>query len=239
MSSGLVPFHCWYGLMAFLKMYELTGDPLIKQVMEKEFANIMNLNMTYRPQIETHWPGLPAEKLFPTIAADYLAGRGAFFYPVLAMYARISGKKEFLDLAVDTAYCGLLATHTAGNIQDVFMAAPLAEMPADFDEAKQLKKIRDLLRQGAAPQLLNGDFSQSLLYSDLVIPKNGIGTPRYPEWALKKPYPRYWHFVEGKQIISSMFMTYRGHYYTLDNEESQFSHITNVNNRRFPSLFLR
>lgn len=218
-SSGLVPFHCWYGLAGFLKMYQLTGDPLIKQVLDKEFANIMNLEMTYRPQIETHWPGLPAEKLFPTIATDYLFGRGAFFYPVLAMYADISGKKEFLDLAIDTLYCGVLASRNAGNIQDVFMASPLAAAGKDFNEKKQIEKIKKLLWQGAAPQLLNGDFSQSLLYSDLVIPKNGIGTPRYPDWALKKPYPRNWHFVEGKQVISSMFMTYRGYYYTLDNKE--------------------
>ena len=218
-SSGLVPFHCWYGLAGFLKMYQLTGDPLIKKVLDKEFANIMDLEMTYRPQIETHWPGLPAEKLFPTIATDYLFGRGAFFYPVLAMYADVSGKKEFLDLAIDTLYCGVLASRNAGNIQDVFMASPLAAAGKDFNEKKQIEKIKNLLWQGAAPQLLNGDFSDSLLYSDLVIPQNGIGTPRYPDWALKKPYPRNWHFVEGKQVISSMFMTYRGYYYTLDNKE--------------------
>ena len=218
-SSGLVPFHCWYGLTAFLKMYMLTGNPLIKETLEKEFANIMNFEMTYRPQIETHWPGLPAEKLFPTIATDYLFGRGAFFYPVLAMYAKVSGKKEYLDLAVDTAYCGILATRIRGNIQDVFMAAPLAALPDNFSEAKQLQKIKKLLWQGAAPELLNGNFNESLLYSELVIPQKGIGSPRYPQWALKKPYPRYWHLVEGKQIISSMFMTFRGNYYTLDHKE--------------------
>ena len=218
-GSGLVPFHCWYGLTAFLKMYELTGDALIKQTLEKELANILNLEMTYRPQIETHWPGLPAEKLFPTIATDYLYGRGAFFYPVLAMYARMSGKKEYIDLALDTLYCGLLATRHSGNIQDVFMAAPLADAPKDFDEAKQIEKVRKLLWEGAAPQLMNGDFSTALSFRDLVIPKKGIGTPRYPEWALDKPYPRWWHLVEGKQIISSMFMTYRGYFYTLDNKE--------------------
>jgi hypothetical protein len=99
------------------------------------------------------------------------------------------------------------------------MAAPLAALPENFDEAKQMKKIKDLLWRGAAPGLLNGDFSQSLLYSDLVIPKKGMGTPRYPEWAVKKPYPKYWHFTEGKQIISSMFMTFRGGYYTFDGKE--------------------
>ena len=52
-----------------------------------------------------------------------------------------------------------------------------------------------------------------------VIPKNGIGTPVYPKWALAKPYPRYWHFTETKQIISSQFMTFRGYYYTLDDKE--------------------
>ena len=218
-SSGLVPFHCWYGLTAFLKMYQLTGAPLIKEVFEKEFANIMNMEMTYRPQIETHWPGMAAEKLFPTIATDYLLGRGAFFYPVLAMYAKISGKKEYIDLALDTLYCGLLASRGEGNIQDVFMASPLADAPSDFNEAKQLEKVRKLLWEGAAPQMLNGDFSTSLLYSDLVIPKKGIGAPRYPVWAVKKPYPRWWHFVEGKQIISSTFMTLRGDLYDLDNKE--------------------
>ena len=218
-TSGLVPFHCWYGLTAFLKMYHLTGDPLIRKVLEKEFANIMNLEMTFRPQIETHWPGLPAEQLMPTIATDYLFGRGAFFYPVLAMYAEMTGNKKYLELAVDTLYSGLLASRSKGNIQDVFMAAPLGALPENFDEAKQLEKIRRLLWAGAAPKLLNGDFSHSLLYSDLVIPKKGIGTPRYPEWALKKPYPRWWHLVEGKQIISSMFMTFRGYYYTLDTRE--------------------
>ena len=218
-SSGLVPFHCWYGLTAFLKMYDLTCDPLIRQTAEKEFANIINLEMTYRPQIETHWPGLPAEKLLPTIATDYLYGRGAFFYPVLAMYAQMSGKKEYLDLAVDTLYCGLLAARNAGNVQDVFMAAPLAQLPENFDEAKHLARIKDLLCRGAAPALANGDFSQSILFSDLVIPRKGIGAPRYPEWAVKKPYPRCWHFVEGKQIISSMFMAFRANYYTLDHKE--------------------
>ena len=218
-SSGLVPFHCWYGLTAFLKMYELTSDPLIRETAEKEFANIMNLEMTYRPQIETHWPGLPAEQLRPTIAADYLFGRGAFFYPVLAMYAKMTGKKEYIDLAVDTLYCGLLAARTAGNIQDVFMASPLSLLPENFDEAKQIAKVRKLLQQGSASKLLNGEFSETILYSDLVIPRKGIGSPRYPEWAVKKPYPRYWHFVEGKQIISSMFMTFRGFYYTLDHQE--------------------
>ena len=99
------------------------------------------------------------------------------------------------------------------------MAAPLAALPENFSEARQLQKIKKLLWQGAAPELLNGDFSQTLLYSDLVIPKKGIGSPRYPQWALKKPYPRYWHLVEGKQIISSMFMTFRGHYYILDHKE--------------------
>ena len=175
-SSGLVPFHCWYGLTAFLKMYDLTRAPLIRQTAEKEFANIINLEMTYRPQIETHWPGLPAEKLFPTIATDYLFGRGAFFYPVLAMYAEVSGKKEFLDLAIDTLYCGVLASRNAGNIQDVFMASPLAGAGKDFNEKAQISKIRNLLWQGAAPALLNGDFSSSLPYCDLVIPKKGIGT---------------------------------------------------------------
>lgn len=218
-ASGLVPFHCWYGLTAFLKMYDLKPDPFILKVLKKEFANIMDLEMTYRPQIETHWPGLPAEKLLPTIATDYLFGRGAFFYPVLAMYARLTGERKYLDLAVDTAYCGLLASRTSGNIQDVFMAAPLADLPKDFSEARQIAKICELLWKGAAPELLNGDFSQSLLYSDLVIPKKGIGSPRYPKWALKKPYPRFWHLVEGKQIISSMFMTFRGSYYTLDHQE--------------------
>ena len=218
-GSGLVPFHCWYGLTGFLKMYELTGNELIKKTLEKELANILNLEMTYRPQIETHWPGMPAEKLFPTIATDYLYGRGAFFYPVLAMYARLSGKKEYIDLALDTLYCGLLATRNAGNIQDVFMAAPLADAPKDFDEAKQIEKVRKLLWEGAAPELANGDFSTALSFRDLVIPKKGIGTPRYPEWALDKPYPRWWHLVEGKQVISSMFMTYRGYFYTLDYKE--------------------
>ena len=218
-GSGLVPFHCWYGLTAFLKMYELTQDPYILPVLEKEFKNIMSLEMTYRPQLETHWPGLPAEKMFPAIATDYLMGRGAFYYPVLAKYARISGKKEFRDLAVDTLYCGLLAARNAGDLQDVFMAAPLVDLPENFNEEKQIKKIRDLLWNGAAKEVMNGDFSQSLLYRDLVIPKNGIGTPVYPKWALAKPYPRYWHFTEHKQIISSQFMTFRGYYYTLDEKE--------------------
>lgn len=218
-SSGLVPFHCWYGLTAFLKMYDLTHDPLIRKTAEKEFANIINLEMTYRPQIETHWPGLPAEQLLPTIATDYLYGRGAFFYPVLAMYAKMSGEKKYLDLAVDTLYCGLLAARHGGNVQDVFMASPMAQLPDDFDEARHLERIKRLLYKGAAPELANGDFSQSIMFRDLVIPRKGIGAPRYPEWAVNKPYPRFWHFVEGKQIISSMFMAFRANYYTLDHTE--------------------
>ena len=218
-GSGLVPFHCWYGITAFLKMYDLTRHPYILPVIEKEFNNIMSLEMTYRPQLETHWPGLPAEKMFPAIATDYLLGRGAFYYPVLAQYAKLTGKKQFRDLAIDTLYCGLLAARSTGDLQDVFMAAALTDLPEDFNEQKQIKKIRDLLWQGAAPSVVNGDFSQSLLYRDLVIPKNGIGTPVYPKWALAKPYPRHWHFTETKQIISSQFMTFRGYWYTLDDKE--------------------
>jgi len=218
-NSGLVPFHCWYGLTALLKMYELSPDLLIRTVLDREFANIMNLEMTYRPQLETHWPGLPAEKMFPAIATDYLLGRGAFFYPVLARYARLTGKKEYRDLAVDTLYCGLLAARNAGTVQDVFMASALTDLPHDFDEKAQTAKIEDLLWNGAAPELANGGFGDTISYRDLVIPKHGIGKPVYPPWALDKPYPKHWHFIEGKQIISSNSMTLRGYFYTLDDKE--------------------
>ena len=218
-NSGLVPFHCWYGLAAFLKMYGLFPDPLIKETLEKEFANIMNLEMTYRPQLETHWPGLPAEKMFPAIATDYLLGRGAFFYPVLARYARLAGETKYRDLAVNTLYCGLLAARNAGTVQDVFMASPLADLPETFDEKAKIAEMRGLLWNGAAPELANGGFGDTIPYRDLVIPKNGIGRPVYPEWALEKPYPKHWHFIEGKQIISSNSMTLRGYFYTLDDKD--------------------
>ena len=99
------------------------------------------------------------------------------------------------------------------------MASPLADLPEDFDEKAKLAEMRDLLWNGAAPELANGGFGDTISYRDLVIPKNGIGSPVYPEWALDKPYPKHWHFIEGKQIISSNSMTLRGYFYTLDGKD--------------------
>lgn len=217
-NSGLVPFHCWYGLAGLIRMYDLTGNARLLALIHKEFNNAMNLEMTYRPQLETHWPGLPAEEMLPAIGIDYLLGRGSFFYPVIVRYSTITGNKKWHDLGLDTAYAGLIGGRNSGNPQDVFMAAALKDTHKDFCEEKQLAKIRDLLWRGAGASISNGDFSKTISYRDLVIPKNGIGKPRYPDWALDKAYPRHWHFVEGKQIISSQFMRTRPELYELDYE---------------------
>lgn len=217
--SGLVPFHCWYGLLGMELMYEFTQDPFILKVLKEQLPNIMNLEMTYRPQIETNWPGLPAEQALPTIATDYLYGRGALFYPVMVKYAKITGEKYWQELALDAAYTGLLGGRRKCGLQDIFMASALLDLPEQFSEKEQVAKIQNLLWQAASPALLNGDFSQWLPYSDLVIPKDGLGKPRYPEWAVQKPYPRNWHFVEGKQVISSMFMRFRPEYYEVETDD--------------------
>lgn len=217
--SGLVPFHCWYGLLGMELMYEFTREPFILEVLKDQLPNIMNLEMTYRPQIETNWPGLPAEKALPTMATDYLYGRGALFYPVMVKYTQITGEPRWKDLALDAAYTGLLGGRRKCGLQDIFMASALLNLPDDFLEADHVNKIQNLLWQAASPTLLNGDFSTWLPYRDLVIPKNGLGKPIYPNWAVEKSYPRNWHFVEGKQIISSMFMRFRPEYYEIDHED--------------------
>ena len=80
-----------------------------------------------------------------------------------------------------------------------------------------MNKIQNLLyRQPAQP--LNGDFS-TWLPTGSSYSQNGLGKPIYPNWAVEKPYPRNWHFVEGKQIISSMFMRFRPEYYEIDHED--------------------
>lgn len=213
-NSGVVPFASWYGCMGLLKMYEITNDRTLLPHIRREVGNALDLELLYRVHLEELYPNLPAEKTLPLIASDYVGGRGSYFYPVLAAYARATGEMQYRDLALRVAYARILEGKLDGGAADILMTAPFADLPPDFDEAKVVSEVKSAYLDGAATELLNGDFNEVRSYAEMMTPKRADAVT--PEWARDIPYPRHWHFNAGKEFTATEFMRYRAELYTLD-----------------------
>lgn len=213
-NSGVVPFAGWYGLAGLLKMYEITGEKTLLPHIRNEIANTLDLELLYRVHLEELYPNLPAEKTLPLIASDYVGGRGSYFYPVMAAYARITGEEKYRDLAIKVAYARILEGKLDGGTADILMTAPFADLPPGFDEPKMVEEVKSIYLNGAAKELLNGDFSQTRSYAEMMTPKRPDAVA--PKWARDIPYPRHWHFNAGKEFTATEFMRYRAELYTLD-----------------------
>lgn len=212
-NSGVVPFACWYGCAGLLKMHDITGDKTLLPVLRKEIANSLDMELTYRVHLEELYPNLPAEKTLPLIASDYVGGRGSYFYPVMAGYSRITGDPAWRDLAIKVAYARILEGKLDGGTADILMTAPFAALPEDFDETRLIREIRSIYMNGAAKELLNGDFRQVRSYAEMMTPRRPDAIT--PAWAKEIPYPRFWRFNAGKEFTATEFMRYRPELYSL------------------------
>lgn len=212
-NSGIAPFACWYGLAGLLKMYEITGNKSLLPHIRNEIAISLDIESLYRVHLEELYPNLPAEKTLPLIASDYVGGRGSYFYPVMTACSRVTGEKKYRDLAIKVAYARILEGKS--DVADILMSAPFLDLPAGFDDEKMIKEVKAIYFDGAAKELLNGDFSQTRSYAEMMTPKRPDGIT--PRWARNIPYPRYWRLNAGKQFTATEFMRYRPLLYTLGN----------------------
>jgi len=79
----------------------------------------------------------------------------------MAAYARITGEEKYRDLAIKVAYARILEGKLDGGTADILMTAPFADLPPGFDEPKMVEEVKSIYLNGAAKELLNGDFSQT------------------------------------------------------------------------------
>lgn len=154
----LVPFHAWYGIAALQSMQNLTGDRRLETFISGEIAATLNPEL-YRRDIEELWPGVNFEEGMPLILADFARQRGSFAYPVLVTEATETGREDRARLALDALYAWAVEGRGVDRIEATLASTPLRTMKAAEEE--MIAAAGERLWKGAAPSLLNGDFSLS------------------------------------------------------------------------------
>ena len=211
--SGITPFANWYGLAGLLKMYEITGDRKLLPRIRSEMAVVMDFELLYRVHLEELYPNLPPEKTLPLIASDYVGGRGSYFYPVMAAYSRVTGEENYRDLAARVAYARILEGRNGGDDADILMTALFADLPPGFDEDKMAEEIKAVYLDGAAGELLNGDFSRTRSYAEMMTPKRPDGIT--PEWARNVQHLSHWRFYAITEFTGTEYMRFRPELYVV------------------------
>jgi len=211
--SGITPFANWYGLAGLLKMYAITGDRKLLPRIRSEMAVVMDFELLYRVHLEELYPNLPPEKTLPLIASDYVGGRGSYFYPVMAAYSRVTGDVKYRDLAARVAYARILEGRNGGGAADILMTSLFADLPSAFDEKKMMEEIRAIYLDGAAGELLNGDFSRTRSYAEMMTPKRPDGIT--PEWARNVQLLSNWRFYAITEYTGTEYMRFRPELYVV------------------------
>lgn len=180
-SRRLVPFHAWYGIAALEKMYGLTADESLRELINNEVAATLNPELYYL-DLEELWPGVPPEEGMPIMIADFARHRGSFFYPVLTSYAEINDDPAAADLALLTLYCWGIEGRGTNQIQSIVASSPLRAVPKDQPEDELIQRAADLLWRAAANRALNSDFSQSAEYWHHWRPFPGKSLSHHTNW---------------------------------------------------------
>ena len=215
-NSGFVPFGALYGVAGLLGMYEATGDKQFLSAAAGDVENLTDLNFVYREHLEETYPLLPPEDTLPLVGCDYFGGRGSYIYPVLSAYSDAVGNPKYNQLAAKMAYARILDGNTNNNSSDILMTSCLARMPENFDEKAILKEVRELFVNGSSDVILNGDFSRTRDYAEMMTVKRPDS--RRMSWLPEKcPYPSFWRINSGKEYSATEFMRYRPELYKLEN----------------------
>ena len=159
-TMRLRPYQGWYGCMALIRMYRLTGDKLLLRHLRREVPETMKMDL-YRLDLEELWPGLPPEQGRPIMCADFARHRGALMFPVLVQYANLTGERKWADLALRALYAGAVYGQMVKQPQELLASAALAACPPDVTEDQLVREARELLWNAAAPTIANGDFTRS------------------------------------------------------------------------------
>ena len=159
-TKRLRPYQGWYGATALIKMYRLTGDQRLMPHIRREVAESMKMDL-YRRDLVELWPGVPPEEGRPIMCADFARHRGALMFPVLMQYAKLTGERQWADLALRALYAGAVEGIMVQGAQELLALAALAACPPDVSEARLVREAQDLLWNAASPGIANGGLAKS------------------------------------------------------------------------------
>ncbi|NLZ63883.1 MAG: hypothetical protein GX902_08750 [Lentisphaerae bacterium] len=172
-GDRLDPYQVWYGACAFMQMYNLTGDEICLQEFRREMDASLNRQFFFLDLRET-WPNRAPEELWPIQLGFHSRHRGALIYPLLVFRSQIENNDQWLALARKACYADYHSGTHRIDPMDIMRAAIMQGQCPPEDDLRQ--EAAELVLSGAAPALLNGDFSLD------------------PEWF------RHWHLPASRQM---------------------------------------
>lgn len=155
-GDRLDPYQVWYGACAFMQMYNLTGDEICLQEFRREMDASLNRQFFFLDLRET-WPNRDPEELWPIQLGFHSRHRGALIYPLLVFRSQVENNDQWLELARKTCYADYHSGSHRIDPMDIMRAAIMLEQCPPEDDLRQ--EAANLVLSGAAPALLNGDFS--------------------------------------------------------------------------------